>query len=77
MRNLAVVELDFATIGKLLQLPKGQAVCRAEYDIARDSLRILIEGDGLPGIPPSCTAMTIRPIVSEVARLEFSWPQKT
>ena len=74
-RNMAVVTIDFQTLGSLLNLPSGQEVVRAEYDIRNDSLRVLVEGKGLPCIPHGCSAMEVRPIFHEVKRIDVAWPQ--
>jgi hypothetical protein len=73
MRKAAVVDLDFHTLSRLLSLPEGQRVARAEYDICTDSLRVLIEGEGLPELPAGCPAYTLRPVMQEVRRVEIDW----
>lgn len=72
-RNVAMVALSFETLGRLMNLPKGQTVVRAEYDISRDGIRVLIEGEGLPGVPSGCHAMEIRPNERTVERTELDW----
>jgi hypothetical protein len=72
-RNVAVAELSFDTLTRLLGLPEGQRVARAEYSIERDCLRLLLEGPGLPLIPQGCPAMTLSYGMREVKRLELDW----
>lgn len=72
-RNVAVTTLSFDALSRLMNIPDGQHIVRAEYAIELDCLRILIEGDGLPATSPGCPAQEIYPAVKNRTVTEFEW----
>lgn len=75
MSNAAIIEVDFFLLGKLLNLPEGQRVTKAIYSIARDSMLVRVEGEGLPHVADRNEAPMIRPVITEVRRPEIDWSQ--
>jgi hypothetical protein len=75
MRNIAFVDVSFEMLSRMMSLPEGQNVVRAEYSLPDDCIRVLIEGKGLPATPSGCPAMRILPSLREVRRMELDWSE--
>lgn len=55
-RNRGIVRLDEEVLHRALDLPENQRVIGFQLNPVALSIDVYIEGDGLPEVPPGCTA---------------------
>lgn len=63
-RNMASFSLSPLFLEEALQMPDGIQIVGAEWDFCARSVRLFVEGDGLPSVEIGQTVPSIVPIVT-------------